>query len=882
MLRRIWLASIALILGGLSAGAEQPARPGALSYEANVRPILKARCFLCHGEGEKLKGGLDVRLCGLILKGGKNGPAIIPGKPGDSLLFQRVRDGEMPKNGKKLSGEELAAIEKWIAEGAKTARPEPKEVPAVYITEVERNFWAFQPVKRPPVPSAPGGIVLRTPIDAFVWAKLNEKGLSFSEEADKRTLIRRAYFDLIGLPPSPRDVEEFMADDSATAYERLVDKLLASPRYGERWGRHWLDVAGYAESDGFNENDTPRKYAYKYRDYVIRSFNDDKPFDQFIQEQLAGDEMVKPPYADLDSASIEKLAATGFLRMGPDGTESDDQKLARNQTVAETIKIVSTSLLGLTVGCAQCHDHRYDPIPQIDYYRLRAVFDPAYDLANWRKPSQRLISLGTAEQRQIADRIEQAAKEMEQKIAQKEKAMLEKVFEREIKRVPEEVREAVKTARNTPTNKRSAEQIKLLKEYPAADVQGHLNLYDPEASKEIDKDRAAVAEKRATKPVEDFIAPTTEQPGKMSESRLFYRGDLEQPKQAVSPGELTILAVHRATAEIPAKNPSVVTSGRRLAYARMLTDGSHPLTARVLVNRVWLHHFGRGIVATAGDFGMLGERPTHPELLDWLANDFVANGWRLKRLHRMIMTSGAYRQTSRRSARQDAVDPENRLVGRANVRRLEAETIRDSILAVSGKLNGAMSGPSIPVGEDREGQIIVGKQKRNVNNEAMGVDAIGEGEFRRSIYIQVRRKQPLAMLEAFDMPPMTPSCDVRRASTVATQSLMLLNDMFMVGQAEYVAKRLLREASDEPAALVRGAWEVAYAAEPTEKELQAAVRFLSQQETYFRSHQKPVDKGTDKSGDKDKPKAPPPDPKVQALTSLCQALLDSNRFLYVD
>ena len=874
---RWFFAAVAVLAAAANTSSADEAPPE-VSFERDVRPILKAHCFHCHGEDGTTEAKLDLRLRRLIVEtGGESGAAVVPGKPDESRLFQLVRDGEMPKGEKRLSPAEVDTIKRWIAGGAKTLRPEPAEVPAVLITEEERAFWAFQPVRRPAVPVVAPAVApsVRNPIDAFLLSKLAEKNLTLSPEADRRTLVRRATFDLLGLPPTPDEVTLFLADTGPDAYERLIDRLLADPRYGERWGRHWLDVAGYAESDGATEEDTPRPYAHKYRDYVVRAFNADKPFDEFVREQLAGDELagVPPPYQYPDATVAERLAATGFLRMAPDGTQTDDQKVSRGQTVAETVKVVGTALLGLTVGCAQCHDHRYDPIPQVDYTRLRAVFDPAFDLDKWRKPSERLVALTTKQQEEESARIEAEAVKLEKEIDAKAAAALEVVFEREILKVPEDRRPAVRAARGTEPAQRTPEQVALLREFPAADVRGALDLYDPQTHAALQAERAKVAEIRAKKPPLDAVPATTEVPGQVPVSRLFFRGDVAQPKQEVAPGELTVLASARPSADVPPDDPALPTTGRRLAYARMLTDGTHPLVGRVLVNRVWMHHFGRGIVATPGDFGLQGERPTHPELLDWLASELVDGGWRLKRLHKLIMTSAAYRQASARNPTHDAADPENRLVARQNLRRLEAEAIRDAMLAAAGKLNPQMFGPSVPVGEDAESRVVLGRQKRDANGQTTGVDAPGDEQYRRSLYIEVRRKFPLAVLETFDMPVMTPNCDARRASTVAPQSLMFMNDAAVLAAADDLAKRLAREAPGDAAAQVRRAWALLFAAEPAEAEVAGAVQFLADQRKVFESR-RPADPAA--------AAAAAPEPQSLALASLCQALLSSNRFLYVD
>lgn len=868
------LPVLLFLLAGRLLAAENPPAKGALTYEGHVRPILKAHCFACHGEGEKLQGNLDVRLARLIAKGGDSGAALVVGKPAESILLARVQDKEMPPGDKKLSPAEVAIIERWIAGGANTARPEPENVAAAdAFTEEERSFWSFQPVRRAPLPAVRDGAEPRTPIDFFLLAKLESHNLSFSAEADKSTLLRRLYFDLIGLPPSPENLAEFLADSSPDAYERLVDRLLASPAYGERWGRHWLDVAGYADSDGYTSEDPVRKYAYKYRDYVIRSFNAGKPFDRFIQEQLAGDEMVAPPHANLSQDAQEKLIATGFLRMAPDGTGvgGADQNLARNQVMAETLKIVSTSLLGLSVGCAQCHNHRYDPVPQADYYRLRAVFEPAYDWKNWRPPQARLVSLYTDADRAKSAQIEAEAAKLDAERTKKQNEFIERTFEKELAKLGEEKRESVRVARNTAEAQRTPEQKQLLKEHPAVLVSaGSLYLYDAKAAEELKKDAEAAAKLRGTKPVEEFISALTEVPGQLPKTFLFSRGDHDQPKQELAPGTLSVLATS-GTAEIPAHDPALPTSGRRTALARDLTNGKHPLTARVLVNRVWMHHFGKGLVGTPADFGFLGDRPSHSELLDWLADELVSQGWDLKHVHRLILDSAAYRQQSRRTApAAETIDPENRLLWRMNVRRLEAETLRDTILATSGNLFGRMHGPPVPVMEDDVGQIVVGQENLNGENRPGDVIPLHGEEYRRSIYIQVRRSRPLAVLDTFDAPAMEPNCEIRASSTVAPQSLLLMNSKLVVAQAEDFARRVRATAGEDVKAQLALACKLALAREPSERELTAAVAFLVTQAEQFAA-KPPAD-----------PKALKLDPTFSAMANFCQALLSSNGFLYVD
>jgi hypothetical protein len=868
-------AATLLLLAVPALGRGQGTTDSSLTYERDVRPIFKALCFRCHGENEKPKARLDLRLVRLMKAGGKSGPVVVPGKLGESLLWERVEVDEMPQGEKKLSAGQKDVIRRWIAQGARTARPEPADPRDARFTEEERSFWAFQPVRRPAIPPVQASDGVRNAVDAFLVARLRDKGLRFAPEADRRTLIRRATFDLLGLPPTPEEVEAFVRDPDPAAYETLIDRLLASPHYGERWGRHWLDAAGYAETDGNVGRDRPRPYAYKYRDYVIRAFNADKTYDQFIREQLAGDEMARRPFDPADPATRELLTATGFLRMAPDVTETATTPADRNQAVADALKVATTSILGLTVGCAQCHDHRYDPITQEDYHRLRAVFDPAFDLKRWKRPSERLFDVTTAAAKQEAERIEALAQKKEADIRRRAEELGRAILDRELARVPDDQRDTVRRAVETALPRRTAEQIALLKKYPRVKevkfIAGFLVEYDPKAHAAFEKERAEVAKLRATKPATDRIMLVTEEPGRPAESRLFFRGDPEQPKQVVQPGELAILTQHRAGPDLSgAPDRAPASSGRRLAYARWLTDGAHPLVGRAIVNRVWAHHFGRGIVGTPGDFGLAGDRPSHPELLDWLADHFVREGWSLKRLHRLLMTSAAYRQASRRTPELDRIDPDNRLLGRMTIHRLEAEAIRDGLLAVSGDLNPEMGGPSVPVAEDGEGRVILGRQGRQTGGAyAMTAEGIGREGYRRSVYVESRRAAPLGMLETFDLPVMTPNCDARRCSTVAPQALLFLNDQAVLDPAHRLAERLRRERPGDTTGQIRRAFLLLYGAEPTAAETEACRSFLQSLVGHFRGKQ-PTGAAISL------------DPERQALASLCQTLLCANRFLYVD
>jgi hypothetical protein len=976
------LALLSIAVGSVAVGG-QPATSRAakptLTFEADVRPILKAHCFHCHGEAGEQEGGLDVRLRRLLITGGDSGPAIEPSKPDASLLLERITSGEMPPGEKRLSAEEVARIADWIASGANTARPEPESLgDDPLFTEEERNWWAFQPVNRPGVPMRNDESV-RTPIDAFVLARLqqqltgqrqriagqNENAVTpgLSASATPETLIRRASFDLLGLPPTPQQIDEFLADESPDAWSRLIDRLLASPHYGERWGRHWLDVAGYADSEGYTDEDRVREHAFRYRDYVARAFNSDKPFDRFIIEQLAGDELAGPT-GELTPERIELLTATGFLRMAPDGTASGgiDQNIARNQVVADTLQIVGSSLLGMTLHCAQCHDHRYDPIPQIDYYRIRAIFEPALDWKNWKTPPARQISLYTDADREVRSQIEAKAKQVDDERQERVDHYITKTLEQELLLIADELQEPLRTAFRTEPAKRTDEQKELLEKYTTigrltpgalylydrrrdarakdieakraekeaefiaaaterefaklpAEVQAELrtalivspetrtetqrklladhpmavvtaeNLatVDPEAAKKLDaytqaaaeilKDRIQqelqaysdkAAEIRKEIPRETFIRALLETPGSTPDTFFFFRGDHDQPKQKLEPASLSVLDLGET---IPLNDESVPTSGRRLSYAKFLTNGRHPLVARVIVNRVWLHHFGRGLVNSPSDFGALGEKPTHPELLDWLASEFVASGWSVKHLHRLIMASAVYQQSSQASPELAELDPDNVYYGRFSMRRLEAEVVRDAVLAVSGKLNAKLFGDPVPVMEDAVGQIVLGKE--NLDGERKPTDAIplnGE-EYRRSVYVQVRRSRPLGVLETFDTPDMTPNCERRVSSNVAPQALLMMNSDFTVEYSDQFATRLSDEAGEGIRDQISLGWRLAFATTPSVEDVSAAEQFVELQRQTLQSS---------------KPEINPEDATRQALATFCQALLSSNRFLYVE
>ncbi len=849
---------------------------GEVRYETDVRPLLKAHCFHCHGEDKELAGGLDLRLRRLMLAGGESGPAIVPGQGKESLLIEYVRSGQMPpKKEEQLSAGQVALLEAWVAQGAPLAEAEPEQNPVpgeLFISSAERGHWAYRPIKKPPVPTGNVSQIGDNPIDAFIARKLTEHGLPFSPEADRVRLIRRATFDLTGLPPTPEETHDFVNDDSPDAYEKLIDRLLASPHYGERWGRHWLDAAGYADSEGYDDKDPIREDAWHYRDYVIRSFNADKPWNRFVLEQLAGDELVGATSANAESLAnenpdvLEALTATGFLRMGPDGTGSSpmDPVAARNQVITETIKIISSSLLATTVACAECHHHRFDPVAQEDFYRLRALLAPVYNVENWRLPAARRVGILSAEEKGKVAEIEEQARLLDQSRNEQRQMVVDTILERVLETVPEDQREFARTAYLTAAKDRSEEQRQfVLEQFPMLGLlsPGTLHLFlerfkdGKDLKKSYEELETRAAELRQQKPAPRLIRVVHEVPGQVPDTFVFHRGDHTSPVgEPIAPGGLALFADLRQEVAPVSESP-LASTGRRLEYARFLVSGNHPLVARVLVNRFWQHHFGRGLVDTPGDFGTQGSRPTHPELLDWLAADFMEQGWTLKRLHRLIMTSRVYRQSSRRTPEGDAVDIENQLLWRMPVQRREAEAIRDAILYVSGRLNPTMHGPPVPVSANPGGIIEVGGGKLSEDQR----------ELKRTVYIQIRRTTPVAMLQVFDAPQMEPNCERRVVSTVATQSLALLNSDFVQEQARACAQRVKELTGPEgtEGARVERLWQLVYSRAPREAEVSAALDYLQAQTAEFTAQQSKT-------------------PAELALASLCQILFSSNEFLYVD
>jgi mono/diheme cytochrome c family protein len=696
MRERLPFLCLGLVLTcGVARTAEPPPDPAQVEFfEKQVRPLLAERCQQCHGP-DKQKGGLRLDSRAALLEGGDSGPAVVPGQPDQSRLVQAVRYADelrMPPKG-KLPGDQVAVLAAWVKMGAPW--PEATEVrtaaPAsgLTVTAKDREFWSFRPVREPPPPQVRDASLPRSPIDRFVLAKLEEQGLSPVAAADKRTLIRRATFDLIGLPPTPAEVDAFLADPSPGAFAKVVDRLLASQHYGERWARHWLDVARFGEDQAHTFQ--ARKYpdGFRYRDWVIQAFNADMPYDRFVTEQIAGDLLDGPDRAG-------RLAALGFFALGPVyyGKATADE-------LDDRVDTLTRGFLGLTVACARCHDHKFDPIPTRDYYSLAGVF------ASTDYKEYVLTPDGGIDAKAVSD----------------------------------------------PTDKMAR-----------------------------DKKKDATR-----KPVVHALA----EGAKPANLRVAVRGNPANLGEEAPRRFLTVLTGEKA--------PAFTDGSGRLELARAVASKDNPLTARVMVNRVWMHHFGRGIVGTPSNFGSLGERPTHPELLDYLAARFTANGWSVKALHREIMLSATYQLGSRPDERNARVDPENRLLWRMNRRRLEVEPWRDAMLAVAGNLDPTVGGPS--------------------------ADLAAPDNRRRTLYGAVSRHNLDPLLRLFDFPDPNLTSDRRPVTSVPLQQLFVLNSDFMARQSKALAARVTAEVSDDTAR-IRYAFQLVYGRAPSDREVRLGTEFL--------------------------------------------------------
>jgi hypothetical protein len=855
--------------------------------------IFQSKCITCHGKWVR-EAGLDLRTRAGYLKGGKAGPAIVPGKPEKSLAYLRILGGEMPPKVPKgsphyvrpVTTSEMERLQEWITAGAPASAEEVMDAGEgsdPLVSDKDRQFWSFHPPKCPPVPEVSDVHKVRTPIDAFLLKNLEKKGLSLSQDAERFRLMRRAYFDLIGLPPSPDEIDDYAKDTRPDAYERLIDRLLASPHYGERWGKYWLDAAGYADSHGKIDPDRVRPNAWRYRDYVVRSLNNDKPYDQFLLEQIAGDELfdyraTKP----LTAEQRDYLVATGFLRTAADDTDEAVLNLVpyRWALLADQVNIFSSAVMGLTMECARCHSHKYDPIPQRDYYRLSAIFQSALDPFDWRISStvvyageegqvpipleyQRSLNLAPKEEAQEVTRfntpILEEVHRLELALETKAKPLREQILKERIEKLPESVRQDLSKAVQTPQEKRSNVESYLAEKFSAAlkiepkEIEERFKDYKEEA----EKTRRAIQEaKKRLKPVPQIRA-LFDMGGEPTPAYIFQRGDCLKPGARVRPGVPSVLRDGIAPYKISKPAWTTDTSGQRLALARWLIQPNHPLTARVMVNRLWLHHFGRGLVETPANFGRIGAKPSNSELLDWLATQFVKQGWSLKSLHKLIMTSTAYRQSSKVTPPLHEADPENTLLSRFPLRRLDAEAIRDALLKVSGRLDPTAFGPPEEVQLTPEGEVI-----------SKGSSA----GFRRSIYLQQRRSLPLTLLEIFDAPRMDPNAIMRAHSTVPTQALQLWNSDMLRECSRFLAGRVVDAVGEDVEKQVERVHLMAYARTASSEEKKLGQEAVNELNRYW---QKQMEEEV------------PPEPKALkarwlALANYCHTILNSAEFSYID
>lgn len=794
------LSSLLMLFQWLGAGS---LKSDDTSHFTNiVKPILQMHCISCHNPA-KAKGGLDLTSHASAMAGGESGHVILPGKPEKSLIVEVLGyegDTQMPPRG-KLPADSINAIAQWIKNGVawpeglvlksntivshteKSEYTGPKlRTQPFQISNEDRTWWAFQPIKPPKVPSISDSSITN-PIDQFLIHELDEMKLQPNRPASRRELIRRAYYDLWGLPPSPDAVSRFENDESPFAWEKLIDELLASPHYGERWGRHWLDLVRFAETNGY-ERDGTKRFAWRYRDYIIDSFNSDKPYDQFITEQLAGDEMP----GDFDAS---RIIATGYYRLHVWDDEPDSTLTAEFDDLDDIMVTTGATFLGLTMGCARCHDHKFDPISQSDYYSLLAHFRSINPYGQHKTGGG---GRGTGKITRLL------ATEDQIQAWQKEKA--EKITE--IKKIIETTKDKTK-----------------------------LN----ELNESIKKLEFEIPFEQALAIHEDPVKPTF----------IFRRGDAQAPTVEVSPAFPGILQF--SSAEIKPVNGS---SSRRMAMAKWISSPQNPLTARVFVNRLWQHHFGRGIVPSVNDFGRTGEPPTHPQLLDWLATRFISSGLKIKSMHRLIMTSRAYQMSSRaENAEAVATDQANRLFWRQNMRRLEAEALRDTLLVFSGNLNRKKGGPGFFPALPEEIHRTQDSARKGWLESSL------EEQNRRSIYIFAKRALVPPILEMFDCPSSTVPVGNRSVTTAATQALLLLNDTFVQKQAKDMARAIIKASEKKMQSRIQNAYSVVLQRKPTETEMQSSIQFLEKMLGHNITEE-------------------------QAFGHFCLALLNLNEVIYVD
>ncbi|HEY7116755.1 MAG TPA: PSD1 and planctomycete cytochrome C domain-containing protein [Tepidisphaeraceae bacterium] len=868
---RIALCALLLLL---TLPARADPSPADRHFLDKVKPLLDSRCVSCHGP-DKQKGSLRLDSRAATLKGGDSGPGVVPGKPADSLILQAVTHArqdlkEMPPK-EKLTAKDIAVLERWIRDGAPwpetqiaaaTTQSTPAPVqhignawsdprnPIVKIFGGQRlDLWSVKPIQRTEPPAVQTRGWARNPIDNFILARLQASGLQHAGPADKRTLIRRLSFDLIGLPPTPQELDAFLSDTSPDAYDRLVDRLLNSPRYGEHWARQWLDVIRYSDSNGFDWDEF-RKDAWRFRDYVIRSLNADKPFDQFVREQLAGDELLDGP--PRTPAEQDRLIATGYLRLGPHDNSAPlfgEQARSRAELMTDLVDTTGSAFLGLTMACCRCHDHKYDPLAQADYYRMRAFFEPVKFADD--------VSIDLASEQESVRKHNDAIDAQVKPLQQQRDALLNDAKERLRKERIAKLSHEEQELLNLPQDKRTGDlkgKFDRIKKKIDPDEKDALAALAPDAKarhKELGKQIEDL--KKQKRSFTHALLMTDNADGKPPVTKILFQGDYRQERQPVQPGFISILDPNPAAIRKPT-NPK--TTGRRLALANWIVSPENPLTARVLVNRIWQGHFGRGLVSTPNDFGLAGARPTHPELLDWLASETIRDGWSLKKLHRLIVTSATYRQSSGVGSAQTAattdpmkLDAEDELLWHYPLHRLSAEQLRDSLLAVSGLLR-ERDGGGPPVWPELPADVLTANPALLDDNAEKTKGWYPSPPAQRNcrgVYLVQKRTVRIPFMETFDLPENSTSCPRRNQSTVAPQALSLMNGPLAIQAAKAFAQRVEQQTPD-PLAQVKTAFALAFQRDPDPDEARACLALL----------------------------------KSRSLPELCRALLNVNEFLYVD
>jgi len=825
------LPLLSLTAAFLSPVASAADADSAAFYKEKVLPILEASCFECHGPKSELKGGLFLGNREGFLEGGESGPAIDPDALGESIFLDAINyeSYEMPPK-RKLPDNQIAILTEWVKAGASIPsdaefdRPEAhKRNPATLVTDETKNYWAFRPVENSPVPDVNNASSVSNPIDNFILQKLEAANLSPASAASKQKLIRRATYDLTGLPPSIADIDAFVNDKSDRAFEKVIDRLLESPQYGERWGRHWLDLVRYAESNSY-ERDDSKPFAWRYRDYVINSFNADKPYTQFIKEQLAGDEF--------EPRTPDSIVATGYYRLGIWDDEPVSQQQALYDDLDDILLTTSQVFLGLTMNCARCHDHKIDPIPQKDYYSFLAFFNGVQRYGVRGYPSVEDASIGP-----IAVNMDE-----------EDRAALRKQLDRELDEhhrkidfVERKLHELL-TPPEKEDFKATAVRVDLARKYAGKGI----------AKKLVEEYETAVARKREiedSRPAELAQALMIKEIGATPrDTFILVRGNANVEGEKVEPAFPSVLSPPQPVIKTPASGKS---SGRRTALANWIASEDNPLTARVMVNRIWQHHFGRGIVGSSNNFGNIGDKPTHPELLDWLATRFMQDGWKLKSMHKLIMLSSTYQLSSQASDKELAADPANNLYWRFNMRRLSSEELRDSVHAANGSLNLKMGGPSVyPIIPQ---EVLAGQSRPGAG---WGNSSVEE-QARRAVYIFIKRSLVEPLMADFDFADVDSTCPVRFVTTQPTQALSLLNSEFMNRQATVFAEFLRKQVGDD-----------------TTKQVELGLSRITQR----RPTRQEVDRGVELIESLKKDGVP----ADHALNYYCLALYNLNEFLYLD